>query len=103
MGGFGGFIKSLLSHNGRVVLPRYVNGSIIFGSLTDILLGFFMGLISIDPLVYKIFSLAEPSFALSGLLGFCGVTALEAIANRFLGCPPPRANCKVIPILQVVK
>jgi len=81
-GGIGGLVKSLLEHNGGIVLPDRDNGIIVLGTLADVLGGAVIGWASTNELVYSYFSASEPNFALALFLGIAWMPVIQAILNR---------------------
>ena len=84
MGAIGGFIKSCLSHKGKIKLPSYVDDYFVLGSLLDIIGGGFFGLIVANELIYNIFGLSASNWAFSGIMGFTWITVAEVLVNKFL-------------------
>ena len=81
-GGIGGLVKSLLEHNGGIVMPEQEDGIIVLGTLADVLGGAVIGWASTNELVYSYFSASEPNFALALFLGIAWMPVIQAILNR---------------------
>lgn len=82
---FGGFAKSILSHNLSIVLPRRENGYFALGTLGDIFFGGLVGLILSDSAVLVVVGGGQPSLVFYLMSGLGWNSVLEAIITRF-GC-----------------
>ena len=84
MGILGGFIKSCISHNGKIKLPGQVNDYFVMGTLMDIVGGGFFGLIVANDMMYNLFGMEKANWAFSGIMGFTWTALAESLVNMFL-------------------
>jgi hypothetical protein len=86
-------VKSGINHRWRIPAPSYCDGYLTFGILGDILVGFFIAVMTLSELFYEQVGASEPNFFLTGLAVLAGLPVLEAFATKqFPPIHPPKKD-----------
>ena len=83
VGAMGGFVKSALSHNGKIIMPKAYEKGIILGSGLDVGLGGVIGALTAEPALHNLFHLSEPSVVLAFMAGFSALVVIETLGAKF--------------------
>ncbi len=83
-GGLGGVIKSILEHNGSIMLPDIEDRKIVvLGTIGDVLGGMAIGWVSTERIILDFVNATDPSFALAFFLGIGWMPFIQAVLSKF--------------------
>lgn len=75
-------VKSGINHHWKIKAPSYCDGYLTFGIVGDILVGFFIAVMSLSPLFYAPAGASSPNFFLTGMAVLAGLPILEAMVTK---------------------